>query len=171
MTHKPNAFQRCKYTEKWLGVILQQLYHHVLMNQHLNNRYVLRWYSLRCTSWCLWFHLESGRKRWTKTNKYTHSYSKICYYLNPWHIMLLHFFHLLLNRCIQFMFKFKGLHVIHISITVEQISLKSSPWSFLCISGCLGFLFIISITVIPVSNICRRISTVFVKKNHTITKI
>jgi hypothetical protein len=35
MTHKPIAFQSCKYIEKWLGVILQQLYHHVLINRHL----------------------------------------------------------------------------------------------------------------------------------------
>jgi hypothetical protein len=73
-------------------------------------------------------------------------------YLNPGHIMLLHFFHLLLNRRVQFVFKLERLHVIHIPIAVEQISLKCSSWPLLRISGCLGLLLIIAIAVIPVSN-------------------
>lgn len=86
--------------------------------------------------------------------------------------MLLHFFHLFFNRSIQLVFKLEGLHVIHVPITVEQISLKRSPWSFLCIPGCFGFLFIVSITVIPVLDIWRTFNIVisykYTKINNTI---
>lgn len=167
---RPFTFQRCTSTGKQLGVIRIHCIIMCLSVYTSKNNCVQWWYSFYIYNLVslvpLWKH-EKERKWQRQTGIPTVTVKHIIY-LNPWHIMLLHFFHLLLNRCIQFVFKFKRLHVIHVPITVEQISLKCSPWSFLCISCCLGFLFIIPITVIPVANICRESNIVFVKKSHVI---
>lgn len=55
-------------------------------------------------------------------------------YLNPRHIMLLHFFHLLLDAIIQFMLEFQRLHVIHISIVVVKIPKEYEVKIFLIFS-------------------------------------
>ena len=40
-------------------------------------------------------------------------------YFDPRHIMLLHFFHLLFDRCIQLVLELKTLHVIHVTVAIE----------------------------------------------------
>ena len=35
--------------------------------------------------------------------------------LDPGHVVLLHFIHLLTNRCVELVLKFKRLHVVHVS--------------------------------------------------------
>lgn len=45
-------------------------------------------------------------------------------YFNPRHVVLLHLFHLLFNACIQLMFEFQRLHMIHITIIVMEIPVR-----------------------------------------------
>lgn len=64
--------------------------------------------------------------------------------------MLLHLFHLLLDSCVEFVFKLEGLHVVHVAVAVEEIALEGSTGLLLGISGLLGFILVISVTRIPV---------------------
>lgn len=63
--------------------------------------------------------------------------------------MLLHFFHFDFNTRVKLVFKFKALHMIHVSIAIEKISLQRGPGPLLCIPGSPRFLLIITITIVP----------------------
>ena len=63
--------------------------------------------------------------------------------------MLLHLLHFLLNASVEFVFKLKRLHVIHVAIAVKQVSLKSGSRLFLRIPGSFGIFFIVSVTTVP----------------------
>jgi hypothetical protein len=63
--------------------------------------------------------------------------------------VLLHFFHFLLNSGVQFVFETQRLHVIHVAIAVEQVTLKGCPRLFLSVACSAGFVFIVAVTVVP----------------------
>lgn len=50
-------------------------------------------------------------------------------HLNPWHVVLLHFLHLLLHLCIELVLKAQALHVVHIAVAVEQVPLQGCSGS------------------------------------------
>lgn len=70
-------------------------------------------------------------------------------HLNPWHVVLLHFFHLDLHAGVELVLKLKALHVVHISITIEKVPLQRRTGPLLRISSSLCLFFVISVTVVP----------------------
>ena len=70
-------------------------------------------------------------------------------YLDPGHIHLLHDFHLLFHLFVQLLFEFGWLQVVHVTITVEQVTFQCLSWLRLCITGSLCILLVVSIAVVP----------------------
>lgn len=48
-------------------------------------------------------------------------------HLNPGHVVLLHFLHLLLDLSIELVLKAQTLHVVHVTVAVEQVPLQGCP--------------------------------------------
>lgn len=49
--------------------------------------------------------------------------------LNPWHVVLLHLFHFLLDLGIEFVLKAQALHMVHVTIAVEEVPLQGCSGS------------------------------------------
>lgn len=63
--------------------------------------------------------------------------------------MLLHFLHLLLDGRVQLALKFQRLHVVHVSVAVEEIALKRRSGAFLGVARRFRVVFVVAIAAVP----------------------
>lgn len=70
-------------------------------------------------------------------------------YLDPRHVVLLHFFHFLFDGSVMFVLETKRLHMIHVAIAVEEVTLQRCPRSFLSVTSGASLIFVVTITVVP----------------------
>lgn len=70
-------------------------------------------------------------------------------YLYPTHVVLLHLLHFVFYGGVQFVLELERLHVIHVSIAVEQVPLQGRSRLFLCVTGRFGLVLIVTVAVVP----------------------
>ena len=68
-------------------------------------------------------------------------------HLDPAHVVLLHLLHFVLDGGVQFVFEFERLHVVHVTVAVEEVSLERRSRFFLRITGGSRFFFIVPTTM------------------------
>lgn len=74
-------------------------------------------------------------------------------HLNPAHVVLLHFLHLLLDGGVELGLEAQRLHVVHVAVAVEQVALQRRPRPLLSVASCLRFVFIVPVTVVPAATV------------------
>lgn len=70
-------------------------------------------------------------------------------YLNPRHVVLLHFLHFLFNGRIMLVLETKRLHMVHVTIAIEEVTLQSGSRFFLRVASSTCFVLVISIAIVP----------------------
>lgn len=70
-------------------------------------------------------------------------------HLDPAHVVLLHLLHLVLDGRVQLVLKLQALHVVHVPVAIEEISLEGGTRFLLGVSRRLRFVLVVAITVVP----------------------
>jgi len=70
-------------------------------------------------------------------------------HLNPGHVVLLHFLHLVLHHGVQLAFELERLEMIHVPVAIEEIPLQGAPTLLLVIPVDPGLVLVIPVTIVP----------------------